>query len=94
MLPSGPVKQRGGFVGRHLRGRLAGHGDDPVAVEDAGGLGRAVRDHVDDQQGPVVGLELDAQTDKVAFDLRVNVAELVGGEERRVVVEARWRPRR
>ena len=41
-----------------------------------------------DQQRPVVGLELDAQADKVAFDLRVNVAELVGGEERRVVVEA------
>ena len=39
------------------------------------------------KQGTVVGLELDAQADKVAFDLRVNVAELVGGEEGRVMVE-------
>jgi len=31
--------------------------------------------------------QLDAESDKVAFDLRINVAELIGGEEGGIVVE-------
>ncbi len=42
---------------------------------------------MNDQQRPIVGLELDAQPDEVAFDLRVDVAELIGGQECRVVVK-------
>ena len=80
-------EQRRGFVGRQLGGRPAVDRDDAVAVDNARLMGRAAGDDVHDQQGAVVGLELDAQAHKVAFDLLINFPQLVGGEIGRVLVE-------
>jgi hypothetical protein len=43
---------------------------------------------VDDQQGAAVGLQFNAQADEVAFDLRIDVAKLVGGEVGRVFIQS------
>lgn len=81
-------EERSGFVGGERLGLLAVDGGDAIAFVDARLFGGAVWDDVDDQQCALVGFELDTEADKVAFDLRVDVAELIGGEERGVVIQA------
>ena len=70
-------QERRGLVGRQRLGRLAVDRRDAIAVVNARLLGRAVRNDMHDLQVALVGLQLDAEPDKVAFDLRVNIAKLI-----------------
>ena len=54
---------------------------------DAGFLGRAAGDDLDDLQRSLGTLELDAEADEVPFDLRIDVVQLVAGQVSRILVE-------
>ena len=81
------MQQVGGLIGRQVGGRAVADGRDPVLSFEAGPFGRAAGDDFDDQQGAVLGLEFDAQADKVSFDLRIDVVQLVAGQIGRIFVE-------
>ena len=74
----GALQQVGGLIGRKRGGRLAVDGQDSIAGTDAGFFGRTAGDDADDHQRAVLGLQFDAQPDEVAFDLGVDVVELIG----------------
>ena len=84
----GPLQQGGRLIGRKIVGRTAGDGDDLVGRFQTGSLGRAAVNHVHDQQGILGRLQFDAQPDEIAFDLRIEIVQLIGREEGRVFVES------
>ena len=61
--------------------------DDPLAVADAGRLGGAAGQDVDDQQRFILRPQLDAQADEIAFNLREHLVQLAAGQEARVLVQ-------
>ena len=82
------MQQVGGLIGGQVGGRAAADGDDPILGLEPGTFRRAAGDDLDDQQGAVLGLQLDAQADKVSLDLRIDVVQLIAGQIGRVLVEA------
>src|SRR5439155_7061122 len=61
---------------------------DAITIVNARLFSGTPRNHMNDLQGTLVRLQLHAEADKVAFDLRVDVAKLIGREERRVMIQA------
>src|SRR4029079_754759 len=69
----GALQQVGGLIGRQFGRGLPVDFGDLVAGMNARPFGGAAGDDFDDLQGTGGTLELDAQADKVPFDLRIDV---------------------
>src|SRR5439155_15698353 len=66
----------GGCIGRCL----AIDGDDQIASSNAAGMCRSAGNDADDAEARFFSLELDAQANEVAFDLRKQLVHLAAGE--------------
>ena len=82
------LQQIGCLVGRDVFHRVVVDLDDPVAGLNSRLVRGAATDDVGNQQRTIGRLQLDSESDKVAFDLRIDIVELLRREERRVLIEA------